>query len=170
MSARLRFGLLALVFAVSACAGSGAPQDPNKVKRGMETRSGSVLGGSIFGDDSNSNSSGVGGLAVNGYLWRASLDTISFFPLAQADAFGGVIVTEWYSLPGVENERHKVTIYILNRELRADGVRVSTFKQVRDATGGWVEAPVTEGVATQIENAILARARQLRVDSQAAFE
>ncbi|NMM45016.1 DUF3576 domain-containing protein [Rhodospirillaceae bacterium KN72] len=169
MSARLRFGVLALILALTACAGSGTPEDPNKIKRGMETRSGSVLGGSLFSDE-GSNSPGVGGLAVNGYLWRASLDTISFFPLAQADAFGGVIVTEWYSLPGVENERHKVTIYILNRELRADGVRVSTFKQVRDATGGWVEAPVADGVSAQIENAILARARQLRVDSQAAFE
>lgn len=130
--------------------------------------------GSIFGESleigGDGPQGGTTGLAVNGYLWRASLDTIAFFPMAQVDAHGGVILTEWYSLPESPNERYKVQVYILNRELRADGVRVSLFKQGLTATGQWVDVPVAEGSAAKIENAILTRARQLRIDSQAILE
>lgn len=131
--------------------------------------------GSIFGDSLEIGGDGPGaggttGLAVNGYLWRASLDTIAFFPMAQVDAHGGVILTEWYSLPEAPNERYKIQVYILNRELRADGVRVSLFKQAVTASGQWVDTPVAEGSASKIENAILTRARQLRIDSQAILE
>jgi len=90
--------------------------------------------------------------------------------LAQADAFGGVIVTEWSSLPSAPNERYKLTVYILNRELRADGVRVSVFRQERSTSGEWVDAAVSDGVPARIENAILLRARQLRIDSQASLK
>jgi len=90
--------------------------------------------------------------------------------LAQADAFGGVIVTEWSSLPSAPHARYKLTVYILNRELRADGVRVSVFRQERNNAGEWVDAAVSDGVPARIENAILLRARQLRIDSQASLK
>jgi hypothetical protein len=104
------------------------------------------------------------GIGVNTYLWRASLDTIAFMPLLSADPFGGVILTDWYSSPSTPTEQFKVDIRILDRQLRADGLRVSVFKKVlRGDT--WVDAPVSENVAKDIENAILTRARQLKVNS-----
>lgn len=159
-----------LSLGLAACDGiaPGETQTRDPLERAMREQ-GSIFGDTftIGGDDSPAAS---GGIAVNGYLWRASLDTVSFFPMAQVDAQGGVIITEWYALPEAPNERYKLTVYILNRELRADGIRVAVFKQARDATGGWIDAPVTEGSAARIENAILTRARQLRIDSRAILE
>lgn len=108
---------------------------------------------------------GGGGVGVNSYLWRASLDTISFMPLASADPFGGVIITEWYSPSESPTERFKVNVFILGRDLRADGVRAAVFKQTRDPTGTWIDAPVEAQTATDLENSILSRARQLRVST-----
>jgi hypothetical protein len=106
-----------------------------------------------------------GGIGVNGFLWRASLDTIAFMPVNSADPFGGVIITDWYALPEAPQERFKMNVYILGRTLRADGVRVAVFRQVQDGTGGWTEASVPEGADAKIEDAILTRARQLRFDT-----
>jgi hypothetical protein len=100
---------------------------------------------------------------VNGYLWRATLDTLAFMPLASADPYGGVVITDWYANPEKPDERFKATVYILDTRLRADGLNVSVFKQTRDATGGWVDAPLAGQTDTDIENAILTRARQLRL-------
>ena len=106
----------------------------------------------------------TGGLAVNAYLWRASLDTINFIPLVSADPFGGVIITDWYTPAESPSERMKVQITILDRDLRADGVRVSVFRQTQNARqGGWVDAQVDPRTNIDIENAILTRARQLRI-------
>lgn len=105
---------------------------------------------------------GASGIAVNSFLWRASLDTVSFMPLASADPFGGVILTDWYTPPETENERFKINVFILSRELRSDGVRVRAFKQVKQG-GTWVDSDVTDDTARQLEDTILTRARQLRV-------
>lgn len=102
-------------------------------------------------------------IGVNGYLWRATLDTLSFMPLASADPFGGVVITDWYSNPEKPNERFKATVYILDSRLRADGLNVTVFKQMQDASGAWVEQPASGQTETDIENAILTRARQLRL-------
>ncbi len=102
-------------------------------------------------------------LGVNSFLWRASLDTLSFLPLSSADPFGGVIITDWYAPPETAAERFKVTVYILDRQLRSDGVRVSVFRQVRDADQGWIDAAVDEDTAIRLEDTILTRARQLRI-------
>ncbi len=129
--------------------------------------------GSIFGDggmnlldDEGGGNGGSGtGIDVNSYLWRASLDTISFMPLASADPFGGVIITDWYSPPETQSERFKVNVYIFGRELRADGVRAAVFRQNQSLDGSWVDAQVDQQTVTDLENAILARARQLRIAS-----
>jgi len=105
---------------------------------------------------------GGSGIGVNAYLWRASLDTVAFMPLASADPFGGVIITDWYAPPEAPDERFKATVYILDRQLRADGVRVALFKQRRSGPD-WVNAEVDTKLATELENSILARARELRV-------
>jgi len=103
------------------------------------------------------------GLAVNAFLWRASLDTTAFMPLQSADPFGGVIITDWYSPAETPDERFKVNVYILGRVLRADGLKVSVFRQTRDSSGQWHDAPVGPEVATEFENAVLTRARELRL-------
>ena len=101
-------------------------------------------------------------IGVNGYLWRASLDTLAFMPLASADPYGGVILTDWYVNPEKPDERFKCTVYILDTRLRADGLNVTVFKQHQDAAGGWVDVSASDQTASDIENAILTRARQLR--------
>ncbi len=105
------------------------------------------------------------GLGVNSYLWRAALDTLAFMPLQSADPFGGVIITDWYTNPEKPDERFKATVYILDTRLRADGLNVTVFKQVRDAQGQWVNAEVAGQTEIDIENAILTRARQLRLSN-----
>ncbi len=105
------------------------------------------------------------GIGVNSYLWRASLDTLAFMPLASADPWGGTIITEWYVNPSKPNERLKATVYILDTRLRADGLNVTVFKQVKDASGQWVDAPVSSQTDIDIENSILTRARQLRLSN-----
>ncbi len=119
---------------------------------------------SIFGGKKADKGSGSG-IGVNSFLWRASLDTLSFMPLNSADPFGGVIITDWYSAPDNPNERFKITIYILDRRLRTDGIKVAVFKQNKDAAKQWLSAEVTGDTSTQLENAILVRARQLRLDT-----
>jgi hypothetical protein len=118
-----------------------------------------------IGSTAISSDSGRVTLGVNSYLWHATLDTLSFMPLASADPFGGVIITEWYSAPEVPNERMKVTIYILDRRLRADGLKIAVFRQTRSADG-WVDAQVNPDTATKLEDAILTRARELRLASE----
>jgi hypothetical protein len=109
--------------------------------------------------------SASGSLGVNGYLWRATLDTLSFMPLASADPYGGTVITDWYSNPEKPDERFKATVYILDSRLRADGLKVSVFKQTRDPGGAWVDSPTAAQTETDIENAILTRARQLRLSN-----
>ena len=105
------------------------------------------------------------GIGVNGYLWRATLDTLAFMPLASADPYGGTVITDWYSNPEKPDERFKCTVYILDSRLRADGLNVAVFKQSRDASGNWVEAPAAGQTETDIENSSLTRARQLRLSN-----
>ena len=104
-------------------------------------------------------------IGVNAYLWRAALDTLAFMPLANADPFGGVINTDWYVNPEKPDERFKATVYILDTRLRADGLNVTVFKEVNSGAGGWTPSPTSDQTATDIENAILTRARQLRLSN-----
>jgi len=123
----------------------------------------------ILGGKSNDNDDGSGGLGVNGFLWRASLDTVSFMPLASADPFGGVILTDWYSSPDAPGERTKMTVLILSRQLRSDAIQVKVFRQVRDS-GEWRDAAVSSKTGRKIEDAILTRARQMRVAQKGMIE
>ncbi len=147
--------------------GSGGPGDPSVTRMGGEDS------GIIFGNSKNGNEAGGGGgpaggsgIGVNAFLWRGALDTISFMPLASADPFGGVIITDWYTPPGTSGERFKATIYILSRNLRSDGVRVNIFRQVLE-NGQWVDAAVSETTVADIENKVLERARRMREQMQA---
>ena len=100
-------------------------------------------------------------IGVNSYLWRAALDTVAFAPLLQADSAGGVIVTDWYANPSNPGERVKVTVTILDQDLRADALRVAASRQVSQG-GAWVDAPVQAATVQKLEDIILTKARDLR--------
>lgn len=177
---------LAFVFCLpllSACGGdptlrannqqNKSPDYAGEAGSGLD-KYGSLTGGDSmfhFGTAKNSsrdNGSGVGaGIGVNAYLWRGALDTLSFMPLSSADPFSGVIITDWYSPPAVTDERFKATAYVMGRDLRSDGVRVAVFRQVLQ-NGQWVDASVSPMTIGEIEDKVLARARQLRERSQAS--
>ena len=135
--------------------------EPLNATSAQNSGNGGILS-AVFGGEGNPAGGGAS-IAVNGYLWRASLDTISFLPLNTADPFGGVIITEWYSPPESPGERFKINIYILDKSLRADGLRVTVFRQKRSGANRWLEARVSQKTSTDLENAILKRARQMRI-------
>lgn len=122
---------------------------------------GLVLGiGGKYGKSNGTPEEG-GALGVNAYLWRATLDTLSFMPLSSADPFGGVIITDWYQPPQANNERFKATAYILGRQLRADGIRISIFRQAMH-DGRWQDENVSATTIGELEDKVLARARELK--------
>ena len=174
------FIAIALVLALDACGsdadvehvyprprdGRGSdpsPEGPRETIFGPGGFSLDILGG----DKKKSQGPGeaVSGVGVNSFLWRASLDTMSFMPLTSADPFGGVIITDWYTPPETPDERFKATVYILERQLRANGIRVSVFRQSRANSDHWRDVAMREETAVALENAILTRARQLRVSA-----
>ena len=106
----------------------------------------------------------TGGIGVNAYLWRATLDTLDFMPLASADPWGGVITTDWYQNPGRPDERFKITVFILDTRLRADGISASVNRETL-VDGNWTTATVAPDTGIAIENAILNRARELRLSN-----
>ena len=137
---------LALTAAVlAACGGGGSANDRNAT---LATYSGK----------------GAQAMTVNRYLWAASLETLDFLPLLSADPISGVIITEWYINPEAPTERLKTNVYILDSALRADALRVSVFRQERQEDGSWIDASVNAATSREIENAILSRARQLRLN------
>ncbi len=163
-----RAAAMVALLALAACEGADprAPlerQEGQSAPRYEEPESIFGPGGLTFGGEDQPQGSGEPGIGVNSFLWRASLDTVSFMPLVSADPFGGVIITDWYAPPQSRSERFKVTVYILGRTLRADGIRVTVFRQELASAAGWIDAPVSESTATDLENAILTRARQLRI-------
>ena len=160
--------LFLLVFSVTACQGdieSSYPDNPNDARRakyGKLTGEGGLFS---FGGDDGEENGGASPIGVNSFLWRATLDTLSFMPLASADPFGGVIITDWYEDPEATGERFKMTALILDRSLRADGIKISLFKQGKEENGTWKDIPVNASVARSIEDEILTRARELRIKS-----
>lgn len=168
---RILTGLLLLAL-VPACSGSKDPQSyPKSPEDQRRERIGTLTGEggiTLLGDKDEDEAKFAGsGIAVNGYLWRATLDTLSFLPLASADPVGGVIITDWYENPETPGERFKVNATILDKRLRADGVRVTVFRQKLEGKKGsaWRDAPLDPAMGTKLEDAILTRARELKIAS-----
>jgi hypothetical protein len=173
---------IAAIVALTGCSSAGdnvrvPGQDEYRDDSGRARVRGRLGGGDgllIFGTDRSgprgqAGDAGGVGIGVNAFLWRATLDTLSFMPLSSADPFGGVVITDWYSPPGAPGERFRATAYILGRELRSDGVRVVVFRQeAARAGGGWVDVAVAASTAAELEDQVLNRARELRSQSVAA--
>ena len=151
-----------LCLSLGACAhNSGSMASANTTMPQPDHDKG-ALGGLFGGHSKETSYNAQTGIGVNAYLWRASLDTISFMPLASADPWGGVIISDWYANPQKPDERFKTTVYILDSRLRADALNVSVYKQVLQ-NGQWVDSDVSEQTQIDIENAILTRARELHL-------
>ncbi|MEQ9347154.1 MAG: DUF3576 domain-containing protein [Thalassospira sp.] len=173
-------GIAAIYALLAGCAGTQADYDSfpgsapgdQRVNGRAATRADMKEQGTLFGSDGlnifggeDSQKGGGTGIGVNTFLWRATLDTLSFMPLNSADPFGGVIISDWYTPVETPNERFKLTAYILGTALRSDAIKVSVFRQVNVGPNQWQDAVVEEGTVTAMEDAILTRARQLRIDS-----
>lgn len=170
MTKRL-FSLVMITASLVLAACSNGIQSEAKYPTGIErSRTGNDIyskGDSIFGEgglqmfgkDRKGASSDV--ITVNAYLWRAALDTVNFMPLANVDPFGGVILTDWYTSPEKPGERYKLNIFVMGSQLRSDGIKVSMFKQRNGK-----DVAVDPKTNTDIEDAILTRARELRIASK----
>lgn len=162
------FLILFTVLLIAACGGvekdsKNYPMDAEDARRERRGRLTGEDGLQIFGGKDDDDGDG-GGIGVNSFLWRATLDTLSFMPMSTTpDPFGGVIVTDWYEDPNAPGERFKINAYILSEKLRSDGIRVSVFRQKLEQNIGWRDQKVADSTAREIENTILTRARQLRI-------
>lgn len=187
MTSRNLFIALALGLSLTACDGVEVEEAKPRVTEQRErirAQSGTIHGNpkgfvvySTREDDGTDTQNGVSAsaegnpqavatrLSVNPYLWQASLESLDFMPLAQADSSGGVIITDWYAPSETPDERFKVTVYILDTDLRADALKVNVFRQV-ESDKGWVDAAVVDETATGLEDNILTRARELRLTTE----
>lgn len=169
--------VIALLSAGLASCGGDDTYFPEQTARGKAdrglglskgaTETGGLFGpGGLFGSrDEKNKGLNEPGIAVNAFLWRASLDVIidNKWPIASADPFGGLIITDWFQFTEAPSERLKLQVLILDRDLRADAIRASIIRQQQAGGRGWVDAPVDPKTAFEFENAILTRARQLRI-------
>jgi hypothetical protein len=116
-----------------------------------------------FGNKDKSQNSG--GIGVNTYLWKATLNTLSFMPLLSADPFGGVIITDWHSSSETSKEKFKIVAYILGKELRVDGIKVSVFKKSKNENGEWIDTKSNKMLQSKVEDAILTKARKYKIQN-----
>lgn len=169
MRSRSTLFLLATLALLTACETLGMPtgdtsQFPKTEEDRRKERLGKLTGdeGITLAGPKEKNTEENNPLGVNSFLWRATLDTLSFMPFAQVDPFGGVILTDWYEDPNARGERFKLNVLILDRELRADSVKVTLFKQQKNGEI-WQDMDADTKLNRQLEDAILTRARELRV-------
>lgn len=172
--ATFRFLLLtAIGLLLVACADAGTerddvpafPQNPERERQFRHGRLGGEGGIKLFGGDDSTEDGGASPIGVNSFLWRATLDTLTFLPITSADPFGGVILTDWYEDPKAQGERFKVTAMILDRSLRTDAIKVTVHKQTRDENGEWRSQETNHELGRKLEDTILTQARELRVKS-----
>ena len=159
----MRYLLISLLVVLVGCS-SIKPATPVKEEENISLFTGKA--GGIKLSDLGNKSEPDSSLPVNAIAWRAALDIAALLPLSEVDTFGGTIVTEWYSMPNRTDERIKLTIFIIGRELRSDSVSVRLHVQKRSADG-WSDAARDEAFASRIEDLILSRARELRAESLA---
>ena len=119
----------------------------------------------LFDNVTGSSDRGLTGIGVNTFLWRATLDRLSFMPLESADPFGGVIITDWYANSETSNEKFKIVAYIIGKELRVEAIKVSVFKKIKNDKEEWVDKKTNTVLANKIEDAILTSARKYKIEN-----
>ena len=161
----MRITALILASLLIASCSNFAPAPPQEEEGPVSIVTGKP-GGIKLSDLGALTSNDDGSMPVNAILWRASLEIVSLLPIADVDTFGGTIISDWYSLPNNSNERIKLTVFVVDRELRSDAVRVTVHVQTRDGIDGtWSSSVRDEVLARRIEDFILNRAREIRAES-----
>ena len=156
-----------VMMALAGCSGSNNTSTTKAEPRSRSAADGradfEARGGGISLNNLFQAPRGSTGLPVNALLWRASLDTLSVIPLASVDTFGGTIITEWYANPSDPTRRIKVSVFVLDQELRSDGIRAEVYVQDRSGSSSeWIDAGRDPGFAARLEDLILTRAREIR--------
>ena len=160
---------VSLLIALPSCSGvkpdadQSYPKDQEDARRDSRGKITGDEGMVMGGDAGKKDKDGKNPLGVNSFLWRASLDTLSFLPIAAADPWGGTILTDWDEDAEAPGERYKVNVLILDRQLRADSLKITTFRQKKDAKGNWMDMPTDPKLGRKLEDTVLTRARQMRV-------
>ena len=164
-----------IIFCIFGCSGEipePLPTEERAVARDREERerrgedSESNLLGDLIGNIGGSSGNFQGpSIGVNAHLWKASLDTLSFMPLASADPFGGIIITEWYASSDSPNEKFKIIVYITGMQLKVDALKIKVFKKIKNETGDWIDQPANEELSIKIENSVLTKAREYKIIS-----
>ena len=169
-SFRALFCVGAAFFALAGCSILPKADEDQKYPQSEEQRRKEKLGkvtgdeGLVLGGPSNKDKeAGSNPLGVNSFLWRATLDTLSFLPITSADPFGGTVLTDWYEDPEALGERFKVNVLILDRQLRADSLKITTFRQTKNKAGDWADTPTDATLGRKLEDTVLTRARELRI-------
>ena len=163
---KLFFSFILLIL-ITGCEGMSVDRSyPDPLARKKTTK------GKLFGEEGitlfnskekkQSQSNTIAGMSLNKYLWRASLDVISFIPLISADPFGGTIITDWYTPTGTSGERFKLNIFILDEKFSVNSLKVSAFSQKKNSNGVWIDSSTSPNFQVNIENAIFSRARQIK--------
>jgi len=166
---RTALAVLALMTLLSACSFFKPDSDtsyPKTEEDRRRERNGKLSGDeglTVGGPADKDKETGKNPLGVNSFLWRATLDTLAFLPVTSADPFGGVVLTDWYEDPDAKGERFKVNALILDRQLRADSLKISVFRQKKDKNGQWVDTASDPAVRRKLEDTVLTRAREQRV-------
>ena len=164
-----------IIFCIFGCSGeipeplitedrAVAREREERERRGEEEDSNLIgdLIGNIGGSAGNFQGPAIG---VNAHLWKASLDTISFMPLASADPFGGIIITEWYTSSDSPTEKFKIIVYITGMQLKVDALNIKVFKKIKNETGDWIDQPANTELSMKIENSVLTKAREYKIIS-----
>ena len=164
-----------IIFCIFGCSGEipePLPTEERAVARDREERerrgedSESNLLGDLIGNIGGSSGNFQGpSIGVNAHLWKASLDTLSFMPLASADPFGGIIITEWYASSDSPNEKFKIIVYITGMQLKVDALKIKVFKKIKNETGDWLDQPANLELSVKIENSVLTKAREYKIIS-----
>ena len=139
------------------------PKEKEMAKYKVKPEEGKSLVDGLLDNVLPDNQGSAGGIGVNTYLWRATLETLSFMPLSSADPFGGVIVTDWYSKNEAPNEKYKIVAYIIGTQLRVDALKINVFKKIKNEDGDWIDQEPHSEMSLNIENSILTKAKQYRM-------
>ena len=132
-----------------------------QAERAISKRGGQSFLKDLFVGKTNNSNFKEPQLSINPYLWQASLDILSStMPLASVDSNSGIIISDWYNIKGKQNERIKISVLVNSQELRADGIKVSIFKQILRANS-WSNANINPKIITNIERKILQKAGEL---------
>ena len=159
---------LFLLFFLSFSACSSIEPASDKSKRNSDDKGSFITGRSEQGftldDITGISNQTATGIPVNALLWRASLDIASILPIEDIDVFSGTLLSDWYSLPSTPTERIKLAIFVLDKELRSDAIRVVVYVQSRQGDV-WEDSGIDLELGTNLEDLILTRAREIRASS-----